>query len=117
MHVSGKPVLTKQTVLAELHWHHGKRYGITAEQLVKAILHETRPSDLRRLRQIIESLRQEGQHICGHPRDGYYIAESVEELEETCTYLFKRSITSIKQIAAMKKLSLPDLAGQLRINV
>lgn len=69
----------------------------------------------RHLRKLIEQLRMQGHHICAHPATGYYMAASPEELERTCLFLYDRAMTTIKQVAAMKRVSLPDLRGQLNL--
>lgn len=103
-------------VLDTLSRHIGKRNGATAEQLVREL--RMRGADginVRRLRHIIEHLRGQGQHICAHPRDGYFMAATAEELLETCQFLHTRAMTSLVQIARMRGVSVPDLRGQLRL--
>jgi hypothetical protein len=43
------------------------------------------------------------------------LAATEEELNRTCLYLHDRAMTSLRQVAAMKRVSLPDLRGQLRL--
>ena len=69
----------------------------------------------RSLRDAVVRLRLDGHHICAHPRDGYYLAETDRELDATCIFLYERAMTSLSQISAMKRVSLPDLRGQLRL--
>ena len=108
----------RNTVLQALSSHIGKGNGLTAKQLVSEITWET-PSDAkcRRLRQVIEELRREGQHICGHPSSGYFIASNEAELNETCRFLVDRAMTTLTQVSKMKKASLPDLHGQLGLKI
>lgn len=108
--------INRESVLAELSRHIGKANGITCADLVRAITWKA-PSegDKRRLRHVIEELRMEGHHICGHPSSGYFIARNEAELNETCKFLADRALTSLAQAARMKKLAIPDIHGQLRL--
>jgi hypothetical protein len=110
------PEITRDTVLAALAQHIGRDRGVTARALVDEIAGMfARPADERELRHVIELLRREGEHICGTTRDGYYVARDEGELTETCQFLYDRAMTSLTQVAAMRRVSLPDLAGQLRL--
>lgn len=70
----------------------------------------------RDMRSSIVALREAGWPVCSGPA-GYFIAETAEELDESCKRLFKRGLTALKQVAAMRKRSLPDLAGQLGLEI
>lgn len=109
-------MLTAEAVLAALSRHIGAARGIRARDLVVEIegifacaAHE------RELRHVIESLRREGHHICGTPSEGYYLAATDDELVRTCQFLYDRAMTTLSQIAAMRRVALPDLRGQLRL--
>lgn len=105
--------LTPDTVLAALQDSVGEAHGRTAEQLVLAITGKHNAADLRRLRHLIEALRTAGHRICANPAHGYYLAANDTELDRTCSFLFDRAMTSLRQLSAMKRVSLPDLRGQL----
>lgn len=107
--------LTRDTVLFALAMHRGEQNGVRARDLVVEICGETSPGLERQLRHHIEQMRREGQHICGHPATGYFIAATVEELLRTVQYLHDRAMTSLTQAAAIQNVSLPDLRGQLRL--
>ena len=110
--------ITRDTVLAAFARHIGEAEGVSARDLVGEIAGLFAvDADERRLRSVIEELRREGMHICGHPSTGYYLAANDDELQRTCNFLFERSITGLEQIAAMQKVSLPDLRGQLRLRL
>jgi hypothetical protein len=64
---------------------------------------------------VVEEARKAGERICATPEAGYYIAETDAELDRTCAFLYSRAMTSLSQIAAMKRVALPDLRGQLRL--
>jgi hypothetical protein len=105
--------LTPETVLAELQHSVGEAHGRTAEELVQAITGRRHTADLRRLRTVIEALRTAGHRICATPAHGYYLAATDTELDQACSFLLGRAMTSLRQISAMKRVSLPDLRGQL----
>jgi hypothetical protein len=109
--------ITPDTVLIELALHIGALHGISARDLVAAITGspEPDPAGERELREAVVALRLEGCHVCGFPATGYFMAANDKELDSQCLWLFDRAMTSLKQIAAMKRVSLPDLRGQLRL--
>lgn len=109
--------LSKAAVLQALSRHIGEAAAAHARSLVAEILGDPShdPVAERELRAAIVELRLEGHHVCGHPSSGYYIAATAEELDGTCTFLYERAMTTLTQIAAMKRISLPDLRGQLHL--
>ena len=63
-------------VMAALSIRQGKVNGITGADLAQVLeLKE------REIRHAISALREEGIAVCGHPRSGYFIAATPEELE------------------------------------
>lgn len=111
--------LRTDTVLTVLRRHIGRKKGATAEQLAREITdhHMPYPSSVltRQLREAVVQLRLEGHHVCATPENGYFLAANAEELDATCLFLHERAMTSLKQVAAMKRISLPDLRGQLHL--
>jgi hypothetical protein len=108
----------ESVLIAVLSRHIGARRGISVAELARAVYGPgAGPGDERRVRKMVAELRAQGEHICADPRHGYFIAETDEELDQTCRFLHDRAMTSLTQIAAMKRVSLPDLAGQLRIRM
>ncbi|GGK08774.1 hypothetical protein [Luteimonas terricola] len=105
--------LSPVTVLCELQGRRGAANGITARELVHAITHRYDAAGERMLRSIIQKLREDGHPICAHPAQGYHLAATAEELESACTFLVQRAVTSMRQAAAMKRVAMPDLYGQL----
>lgn len=104
--MSGKTLL-----LNALSSHQGREAGIAARDLAKQL--EIPP---RRLRTIVSECREEGLAICGHPATGYFMATTPEELQQTCAFLEHRAMHSLRKLSRMKKVSLPDLMGQLMLN-
>jgi hypothetical protein len=113
--------VTPETVLEALRSRIGEHNGITARNLVREITHETDPKKLaakeRQLRQAVEQLRLRGEPIGTHPSDGYYLAASATELKRACGYLYGRALTTLRQIAAMQRIALPDLRGQFGLDL
>lgn len=97
-------------VLAVLSRHIGRGNGISVRGLEQQL--DILP---RQIRTLIEALRNDGHAVCGTPRDGYYIAATAEELDETFEFLYARAMCSLKQISRMKKIACPDLRGQLHL--
>lgn len=109
-------LINRASVLHALSRHIGASNGVHIGQLCREIVHV--PVDAateRHVRSFIEELRREGEHICATPKHGYFMAENAEELETTCKFLYDRAMTTLTQVSAMKKIALPDLAGQLHI--
>lgn len=112
---------TPDRLLEVLSRHVGKPSGVTIGQLVdeltglQALTATERGSYERELRELVVKLRLEGHHICAHPSSGYHMAATPDELESACLFLYERAMTSLAQVAAMKRVSLPDLRGQLHL--
>lgn len=106
--------ISPESVLEALARRVGAANGASARQLATEILGApAEPGDERKLRQVIEHLRNGGHPVCATPEEGYHHAANAEDLNRTCVYLTRRAITSLRQVAAMKRLALPDLYGQL----
>lgn len=108
--------ITANNVLSVLVLHIGKGKGISVRDLAYACTGQcAHASEERAVRQIITELRMDGHHICAHPSDGYFIAATAEELNETCKFLVDRSMTGLTQVSRMKKIALPDFYGQFQL--
>lgn len=110
-------VISLDSVLGALRGRVGEANGGTARELVLAISGRFSTADERRLRKVIEALRTAGHPICGLPETGYYFAANAAELDRTCEFMFKRSMTSLRQVGAMRRVTLPDLRGQLGLPI
>lgn len=109
--------LTPSLVLDVLGDHTGVANGISATDLVRKITGISNAAGERRLRSVIESLRDAGHGVCAHPSTGYFLAETEDELNDTCDWLYARAMSTLKKVAAMKRVDLPDLRGQLRLRL
>ncbi len=111
---------TLHLLLVALRPHIGRANGVnaralTAEVNVLAVQAKHPALSERDLRHAVVALRLEGHHVCAHPASGYYLAETVAELQEATKFLKDRAISSLQQVAAMEKVSLPDMFGQLHL--
>ena len=103
--------MTTTELLNTMAFHQGRDRGISAEHLAGLLrIHE------RRLRSLISELREQGTAICGTPETGYFLATNADELDESCRFLRHRAMRSLQLEARMRKISLPDLVGQLKLN-
>ena len=112
--VNQKHVETK--VLAALQLHIGAKNGAHINALVSEVFQQPYRSGLaRQIRTAIQALRNDGHHICGTPKLGYYVAATPEELESTCMFLQKRAVSTLTPVRAMRARPLLELAGQARL--
>jgi hypothetical protein len=109
-------LITRDALLVALSHHIGRHNGVTVTALAREVLGaEPTRGDERVVRKLVVELRMEGHHVCADTDDGYFLAANADELDECIGFLRKRAMTSLKQIAAMKHVSLPDLFGQLHL--
>jgi hypothetical protein len=111
-----KPI-SRDTVLAALRRHIGQANGITAPDLVREITEDLlcEAAGERLLRSCVSELRAEGVAICAHPAHGYFIAQTSEEVELCCRFLRSRAMHSLVLESRLRRISLPDLIGQLKL--
>lgn len=109
--------ITPAQVLTELSHHIGQENGIHVRELVTRITGQSVSCAMleRRIRTIVTELRMDGAHICGHPASGYYMAAVPEELEATLQFLRSRAMSSLLLESRMRKVSMPELLGQLSL--
>jgi hypothetical protein len=112
--------LTRERLLVVLAEHIGAERGVTIGRLVDEMVGQSlgraeHASAERNVRELVVQLRLAGHHVCSHPSTGYYMAATPEELDAACSFLYDRAMTSLSQVAAMKRVSLPDLRGQLHL--
>ena len=91
--------------------HQGADCGISARDLARAL--HVSPRHVRLL--ITRAREDHGVAVCGHPRTGYYMPTTPEELQESCDFLEARALTSLRLASRMKTVSLPTLLGQLAL--
>lgn len=111
----------EERLLMVLDRHKGQRNRIgmrelSAEVMQRQVTHLI--NDTAELRIIIRRLRRQGTPICSLSdkyNPGYYLAETPEELMEFTERHRKRGLTSLAQAAALLKIGLPELLGQLQL--
>lgn len=101
---------TSAELLTLLAAHTGRGRGLTAEALAARL-----GVSPRHVRTMISAMRFDGHAVCGTPGTGYYVAASAKELEETCEFLRERALHSLALEAALRRIPLPDLIGQLHL--
>lgn len=100
----------KATVLQVLQNHVGAANGTHEAELVAATM-----LNGRLCRKAIELLRLDGVRIGGRPSTGYFIAQTDDELADTFEFMTKRAITTFRQLAAMKRVGMAQLFGQMNL--
>ena len=80
-----------------------------------------RQNDTRALRTLITDARREGIPICsrccGSGKYGYFLAAAGSEMEDYLERLIKQGIKKLAQAARLQKISLPELLGQMALEV
>lgn len=114
--MSSTPI-SRDAVLQALSRHIGKARGISATDLVREITQDLLcdAAAERLLRSCVSELRGEGIAVCAHPKLGYFIAETPDEVELCCQFLRSRAMHSLSLESKLRKIPLPDLLGQLRV--
>lgn len=92
--------------------HRGKGRGIACRDLAEVL-----DASQREVRAAITELRLAGEPVCGHPRTGYFLARTPEELNATCDFLRNRALHSLQLEARLRKVPLQSLVGQLSLNL
>lgn len=96
--------------------HQGRESGIAAHDLARAIGLTPNDAGRRRLRHLVSELREQGIAICAQPKTGYFIPVTPDELKESCAWLEHRAMHSLVLLSKMRKVALPELLGQLKLN-
>lgn len=97
-------VVIKDALLAKL--QRGANNGQHVTTL--ATLLDTTP---RAIRNLVSELREDGHPVCAHPKTGYYLAATQEELDATCQFLKERALHSLQLYSKLKRAviySIPD---------
>ncbi|OYZ03467.1 MAG: hypothetical protein B7Y42_00370 [Polaromonas sp. 28-63-22] len=109
--------ITPAQVLSALEHHQGKARGIHVRDLVMRITGELANGEgqERAVRKLVTELRLEGHPICAHPASGYFLAETAEELDDTCNFLRSRALSSLKAESRLRRISMAELLGQFSL--
>lgn len=108
---------------AKLAWvlmeHIGEEKAIGMGELYEKVYGKpwrNRINNTRPLRHLITDLRREGKRVCSNG-SGYYLAAVESELEDYLARRRKRALTELGLEAAMRRKSLPELLGQLSLDL
>ena len=121
-HLEDKEVY-KTRLLMALFSHVGKSNVIQMADLYQRVYNEPwkdRINDTRPLRRLITELRKEGVPVCSSVRStggGYYVSSVGSELAAECDRLKRRALGLLARAAIMSKTSMPDLMGQLSLEI
>lgn len=81
---------------------------------------KTAISGTRNIRKVVYELRKEGIPVCsyrGKGENGYYLAGGGSELEDYCRRLRKEALKKLSLEAKLRKVTLPQLLGEMSINI
>lgn len=110
-------------ILQALASHIGGPHAIGMGELYELVYGESwknRINDTRALRQVITNLRSEGVPICSVATSyggGYYLAVAGSELAGYLRNSERRALKILMRNARIKKISLPDYLGQMKLNM
>lgn len=90
--------------------HKGRCSNISADSLAKNI-----GIGKRTLREVITALRQDGVAVVGTPVSGYYLAQTLDEVDEGCKHLRKRALKSLYLESRIRNIAVHEILGQMRI--
>ena len=103
--------------------HVGRSNAIGMGELFELVFgqpYEHRINSTKQLRRLITKLRRQGVRICSVSATGgggYWLAAAGSELEDYTGRLKKQGLKKLAQAARLEKISLPDLLGQIRMNL
>lgn len=92
--------------------HCGAGYGASVIALAERL-----EMTQREVRAAVERLRRDGVPICATPGTGYYYATDAEEVERCAAFLYARAMTSLQQVSRLRRVALPELLGQLSLDL
>lgn len=110
-------------LLAVLTDHIGETRAIGMGELFEAVYGESwrnRINDTRRLRRLITEMRRDGVAICSvssQAGGGYFLASAGSELVDYLRRSKVRALRILARVAKIQKVSLPDLLGQMRLEM
>lgn len=111
----------EKRVMTVLAGHVGRENAIGMAELHEAVSGEQvehRINHTRGLREVIDGLWWQGEWICStsdryHP--GYYLARDAAEFAAFLKRRKDRDLKSLAKTAAMQRLALPELLGQMKL--
>lgn len=112
----------RQRLLATMTSHIGAHNAIGMTQLYEAVYDrpwDNRVNDTRRIRKLVTAMRMEGVPICSvtSAPGGYYLPAAGSEAHAFMRRYEAKALRILRAIAKMKKTSLPNYLGQLRLDM
>ena len=110
-------------LLRALNKHIGVEHAIGMGELYEQVygkIWHNRINDTTPLRRVIKKLRNEGELIASIPRaegGGYYLARSIHEMKMFLDRTTSKHVRGLAMIARMKQIGLPELLGQMQLNL
>ena len=114
---------TRNRLLAEMSSHIGKQNAVGMAPLYKTVFDrpwDNRINDTRALRNLVTILREEGipiNSVTSQSGGGYYLAAAGSELADYLRRNERRALRVLKRNATIKKVSLPNYLGQIRLEM
>lgn len=109
--------------LMVLNFHRGRENPVDMGELYSRVF--GRPwrhkiNDTRDLRRVVTLLRRSGQPICSvssKEGGGYYMASAGSEVEDYKRRMTRKALRLLAQVATISKIALPELLGQMQLNL
>ncbi|HOJ43272.1 MAG TPA: hypothetical protein PK800_04060 [Syntrophorhabdaceae bacterium] len=114
---------TRAKLLTVLTMHVGETNAIPMSELYERVFEEkwhNKINDTRKVRLLINRMRSEGVAICSttdQEHGGYYLASAGSEVNDYLRRLERRALKILWRISKIKKVSLPELLGQMRLRM
>jgi len=110
-------------LLSILTTHIGETNAISMAELYERVFDKkwhNKVNDTRKLRLLVNKMRSEGIAICSttdRDNGGYYLAAAGSEAQDYLRRLERRALKILWRISKIKKISLPELLGQMRLHM
>jgi len=110
-------------ILMILARHVGEEKAIDMGELYSRVFDEPythKINNTRRLRTVITALRQKGVPIgstAAKNGGGYYLVRAGSELDAYCGRLRRAALNKLLMEARLRKISMPELLGQMQMNM
>lgn len=112
----------RQRLLATLTSHIGAHNAISMPALYETVYErpwDNRVNDTRLIRKLVTAMRMEGVPICSVTSSpgGYYLPAAGSEAAHYMRRYEAKALRILRALARMKKTSLPNYLGQLRLDM
>lgn len=113
----------KARLLEALLDHMGKENAVGMDALYTQVFNEPvahKINDTKKIRKLVTAVRSQGRAIastCANNSGGYYLPRAGSELDEYCKRMLHRpALRKLAMEAKIRKMSLPELIGQMSLN-